>query len=82
MSDTCGTCKHWRRQPASPLALDPRTRPGECFRHPPQVVAVPGPQGVGLTLVRPPLPPDCPACGDYEPRPAGDDVAGAATLEG
>lgn len=76
MTETCANCIHWREQsrPADPrtgaVAIDPDApRMGNCFRNPPQLLALPTAQGMAVQSVYPPLPDGYPACDQFTARP-------------
>lgn len=68
MSDRplCGDCAFWAKAPPDPNNLgDVR---GECVCLPPQVRPVLLPNGVGMMVGYPVLPPRFPGCAQFRPR--------------
>lgn len=63
---TCGTCSHWRRQPADPNNLGAMP-PGLCCEGPPAFMLVPTPQGMAPGFGYPTLPGNYEACHRHAP---------------
>lgn len=62
----CGLCQYWAKRPADPMNLSIST--GECRNSPPQMIMLPTPAGIQISVAYPILPDNFPACGQYKPN--------------
>src|SRR5262245_61964914 len=67
--EPCGTCIHWKKQPAQGLGQ------GTCMMMPPTALPVPGPNGtvMGVMNVRPAVTADTEGCDQHEDEFEDDD---------